>query len=141
MTLWTFESSHIAKLLLKNHVIKKYTQWNMLILAISLTVVAAVYTFHLWTFHPNKTVNKKKSRKLSNKTLKISCSCLISKQNAIANKNPNAADDDEQTFNYRWAKNFLNYWKALLLMIAMKMSFIMRSHCSPASNPGKQLCT
>ena len=46
-------------------------------------------------------------------TLKISCSCLISKQNAIANKNPNAADDNEQTFNYRWAK----------------ISWIIEKHC------------
>ena len=46
----------------------------------SLTTLAAIYTFQLRIFHPNKTVNKKKSRNLRIKVSKISYSCIISKQ-------------------------------------------------------------
>ena len=64
-------------------------------------MVAAIYTIQLQTFHPNKTVNKKESTKCKKQGIKnflvlyyICCD--------IASKNPNAADDNEQTFNYRW---------------------------------------
>ena len=69
----------------------------------SRTAVAAVYTFQLRTFHPNKTVNKKKSRKCKKEDIKnfLFLYYIQAKCGDIADKNPNAAYDDEQTFNYR----------------------------------------
>ena len=62
----------------------------------SRTTVAAVYTFQLQTFHPNETVNKKKSRKCKKQGIKnFLCLCYIQvKYGDIADKNPYAADDD-----------------------------------------------
>ena len=67
-------------------------------------MVAAVYTFQLQTFHPNKTVNKKKSRKCKKQGIKnfLFLYYIQAKCGDIANKNPNLMDVDEQTFNYRW---------------------------------------
>ena len=63
----------------------------------SLTAVAAVYTFQLQTFHPDKTTNKMKSRKCKKQGIKnflflyyIQAIC-----DHIADKNPNVADDEE----------------------------------------------
>ena len=54
-------------------------------------------------FHPNKTANKKKSRKCEKKDSKnfLFLYYIQAKCGDIADKNPNAADDDERTFNYR----------------------------------------
>ena len=70
----------------------------------SLTAVAAVYTFQLQTFHPNKTVNKKKSRKCKKQGIKnfLLLYYIQAKCGNIADKNPNSADNDIQTLNYRW---------------------------------------
>ena len=70
----------------------------------SLTAVAAVYTFQLQTFHPNKTVNKKKSRKCKKQGIKnfLLLYYIQAKCGNIADKNPNSADNDKQTLNYRW---------------------------------------
>ena len=70
----------------------------------SLTAVAAVYTFQLQTFHPNKTVNKKKSRKCKKQGIKnfLLLYYIQAKCGNIADKNPNLADNDIQTLNYRW---------------------------------------
>ena len=72
-----------------------------------LTVVAALYTIQLRTFHPDKTVNKKKSRFL----YYIQANCGDN-----AEKNPNALDGNERTFNYKWPKHqenkdFLNVFR------------------------------
>ena len=68
------------------------------------TVVAAIHTFQLQRFYPNKTVNKKKSRKCKKQGIKnfLFLYYMQAKCGNIANKNPNVADDNEQTFNYRW---------------------------------------
>ena len=70
----------------------------------TLTAVAAIYTFQLQTFHPNKTVNKKKSGKCKKQGIKnfLFLYYIQAKCGNIAGKNPNAADDDEPTFNYGW---------------------------------------
>ena len=59
-----------------------------------------------------KTVNKKKIRKGKKEAIKTFL-CLYYNQAKcvdIANKNPNAADDDERTLNYRWPEkvSYLN---------------------------------
>ena len=63
---------------------------------VSLIVVAAV--------HPNKIVNKKKSRKCKKQAIKnlLFLYYIKAKCGDIADKNPNAVDDDERTFNYTW---------------------------------------
>ena len=73
----------------------------------SLTALAAVYTFQLQTFHLNKTVSKKKSKKCKKQCIKnfLFFYYIQAKSGDIADKNPNAADDDERTFNYRWPKH------------------------------------
>ena len=65
----------------------------------SLTAVAAVYTFQLQTFHPNKTVNKKKSRKCKKQGIKnfLLLYYIQAKCGNIADKNPNSADNDIYT--------------------------------------------
>ena len=65
--------------------------------------IAAVYTFQMQIFHQNKTVTKK-SRKCKKQSIKnfLFLYYIQAKCNDIANKNPNVADDNEQTFNYRW---------------------------------------
>ena len=65
--------------------------------------IAAVYNFQLRTFYPNKTVTKKKSRKCKKTGIKnfLFLNYIQAKCGDIADKNPNAADDDERTFNYR----------------------------------------
>ena len=65
---------------------------------------AAVYTIQMRTFHPNKTVNKKKSRKCKKQGIKnfLLLYYIQAKFGDTADRNPNAADDDERTFNYRW---------------------------------------
>ena len=62
-----------------------------------------VYTFQLRTFDPNKTVNKKKSSKCKKQGIKnfLLLYYIQVKCGDIADKSPNAADSDEQTFNYR----------------------------------------
>ena len=67
-------------------------------------MVAAVCTFQLQTFCPNKTENNKKSRKCKKQGIKnfLFLYYIQAKCCNITNKNPNAADDTEQTFNYRW---------------------------------------
>ena len=68
----------------------------------SLTAGATVYTFQLRTFHPNKTVNKKKSRKCKKQGIKnLLLDYIQAKCGDIADKNPNVGDDDERPFNYR----------------------------------------
>ena len=54
--------------------------------------------------HPNKIVNKKKSRKCKKQAIKnlLFLYYIKAKCGDIADKNPNAADDDERTFNYTW---------------------------------------
>ena len=49
-------------------------------------------------------VNKKKSRKFKKQGIKsfLFLYYIQAKCDDIAEKNPNAADDNEQTFNYRW---------------------------------------
>ena len=71
----------------------------------SLTAVAAVYTFQLQTFHPDKTTSKMKSRKCKKQGIKnfLFLYYIQAKCSDIAGKSPNAADDDEQTSNYRLA--------------------------------------
>ena len=60
-------------------------------------------TFQHRTFHPpNKTVNNKKSRKCKKTSYQKFFYYIQAKCGDITNKNPNAADDDEQTFIYRW---------------------------------------
>ena len=62
--------------------------------------------FQIWlqTFHPNKAVNKKKSRKCKKQGIKKFLFLYYTQAKCcdITGKNPNAADGDEQTFNYRW---------------------------------------
>ena len=69
-------------------------------------MAAAVYTFQLRTFHLNKTVNKKKSRKCKKHRIKnfLFLYYIQAKYGDIADRNSNAADDDERSFNYRWPK-------------------------------------
>ena len=71
---------------------------------VSLTAIAEIYTFQLRTFHPNKTVNKKKSRNYKKQGIKnfLFLYYIQVKSGDIADKNPNVADDDERTCNYRW---------------------------------------
>ena len=67
----------------------------------SLTVVSAVYTANIY---PNKTVNKK-NRKCKKQGISKNCLFLYyiqAKCDNITDKNPDAVDDDERTFNYRW---------------------------------------
>ena len=49
-------------------------------------------------------VSKKKSRKFKKQGIKsfLLLYYIQAKCDNIAEKNPNAADEDEQTFNYRW---------------------------------------
>ena len=68
----------------------------------SLTAVSAVCPANI---HPNKTVNKKKSRKCKKQGISKNCLFLYyiqAKCDNITDKNPGAVDDDERTFNYRW---------------------------------------
>ena len=60
----------------------------------------------LQTFHPNKTVHKKKSRKCKKQDIKnfLFLYFIQAKCGNIGDKNPNVTDGDEQTFNYRWPK-------------------------------------
>ena len=71
-----------------------------------LTAVAAIYTFQLQIFHPNKTVNKKRSRKCKKEGIKnfLFLYYIQAKCSDIADKNPNAADGNELTFMYRWSQ-------------------------------------
>ena len=73
-------------------------------------MVATVYTFQLWTFYPNKTLNKKKNRKCKKHGIKSFLFLYYNqaKFDDIAHKNPNTADIDEQTFNYRWPNKIIN---------------------------------
>ena len=66
----------------------------------SLTAAAAIYTFKLGTFHPNKTANKKKCRKCKKQGIKnfLFLYYIQAKCSNIADKNPNVADDNEQTY-------------------------------------------
>ena len=63
-------------------------------------MVAAVYTFQMQTFHPNKIVNKKKSKKCKKQGITnfLFLYYIQAKCSDIVNKNPNAVDDNEQTF-------------------------------------------
>ena len=65
-------------------------------------VVAAV--------HPNKILNKKKSRKCKKQGINNFLFLYYSEAKCgdIADKNPNAADDNERTFNYRWPNTLKN---------------------------------
>ena len=56
-----------------------------------------------------KAVNKKKSRKCKKRGIKNSLFILHiqAKCGDIANKNPNATDNDEPTFNYGWPSSSL----------------------------------
>ena len=58
-------------------------------------------------FNKNKTVKKKKSRKCKKEGIRnlLFLYCIQAKCGDIADKNPNAADDDERTFNCRWSKD------------------------------------
>ena len=61
------------------------------------------FTIAAAAVHPNKTVNKKKSRKCKKQGIKYLFLYYIqAKCGNIADKNPNAVDHDEQTCNYRW---------------------------------------
>ena len=66
-------------------------------------MAAAIYTFQLQIFHPNKT-NKKRSRKYNKLGIKnfLFLYSIQAKCSDIADKNPNAVNDNEETFNYRW---------------------------------------
>ena len=75
----------------------------------SLTTKAAVYTFQLRTFHPNKTVNKNKSRKCKKKGIEnfLFLYYIQVKCGDIGNKNPNAVDD-EMALDSPYFKNTTN---------------------------------
>ena len=77
--------------------------------------IATVYTFQLPTFHPNKTVSKKKSRKCKKYCIKnfLFLYYIQAKCGSIADKNPNAADDDERTFNYSLSLSSLLVFRQL----------------------------
>ena len=72
----------------------------------SLTVVAAVYTSQLRPYDPNKTANKKKTRKCKKEGIKnfLFFYYIQAKCGDINDKNPNAADDDERYFTCRWSQ-------------------------------------
>ena len=57
----------------------------------------------------NKTVHKKKSRKCKKQGIKnfLFLYYIQAKCSNTADKNPNAADDNEQTFNYRWPNDLI----------------------------------
>ena len=78
--------------------------------------------FSTATFHPNKTVKKKKSRKCKKQGIKnFSFLYYIqAKCSNIADKNPNLADDNEWTFNHRWP----NLW------VSFSCNFMPCSGCS-----------
>ena len=80
--------------------------------------VAAVYTFQLRTFRPSKTVNKKKNRKCKKQGIKnfLFMYCIQAKCSNIADKKANAADGDEQTFNYRWPSKYLEGRPFLIIL-------------------------
>ena len=69
--------------------------------------------------------NKKKSRKCNKQGIKIFLLLyyIQAKCGDIADKNPNAADDDEQTFNYRWPK-FVSTEYLFQLTYFMSTSYI-----------------
>ena len=62
------------------------------------------FTIAVAVVHPNKTVNKKKSRKCKKQGIKdfLFLYYIQAKCGNIADKNPNAVDHNEQTCNYRW---------------------------------------
>ena len=61
-------------------------------------LVAAVYTFQLQTFYLKRTVNKEKIRKCKKQGIKnlLVLYYIQAKCRNTADKNPNAADEDEQ---------------------------------------------
>ena len=65
--------------------------------------LAAVYTSQLRAFHPRKTLNKKKNRKCKKQGIKnfLFLYYIQAKCSKIADKNPNAVHDNEQTYNHR----------------------------------------
>ena len=74
--------------------------------------LAAVYTSQLRAFRPRKTLNKKKNRKRKKQGIKnfLFLNYIQAKCSNIADKNPNAADGDKQTFNYRWPCKYLRHF-------------------------------
>ena len=61
------------------------------------------FTIAVAAVHPSKTVNKKKSRKCKKQGIKnfLFLYYIQAKCSKIADKNPNAVDDNEQTYNHR----------------------------------------
>ena len=89
----------------------------------SLTAVAALYTIQLRTFHPNKTVNKKKRRFLY---------YIQAKCGDIADQNPNAVDEDELSIidglKYTYVQKNPNERKYQLLI--NKSKSVSLKHCN-----------
>ena len=81
-----------------------------------------VYTFQLLTFHPNKTVNKKKSKRCKKQGIKNLFLYIIQgKYHNTANKNLNAVDDNERTFNHIWPKNGGGIIHSRLILVPQKL--------------------
>ena len=61
--------------------------------------------FSTATIHPNKTANKKKTRKCKKEGIKnfLFFYYIQAKCGDITDKNPNAADDNERYFTCRWS--------------------------------------
>ena len=76
----------------------------MLVWCMLFSLSSSSLYFSIANIHPNKTVNKKKSRKCKTQGIKNFLFLYYIQANCdnIADKNPDAVDGDERTFNYRW---------------------------------------